>query len=94
MGHFFLVFASVFMAELGDKTQLATLLFASGEKVNKWVVFAASASASVACSALGVLAGSLLGKYIQPKWLSIISGAGFIVIGALVLIAAFRQPQA
>ncbi len=51
---FLTIFGSIFLAELGDKTQLATLLFASGAETPKWLVFAASASALVLTSALGV----------------------------------------
>jgi len=79
------VFATVFVAELGDKTQLATLLFASGEHTPKWLVFAASASALVLTSALGVMAGSLISNYVGARALHYVAGAGFIAIGAWTL---------
>ena len=79
------IFASVFLAELGDKTQLATLLFASEREVSKWLVFAAAASALVATTALGVLGGSLVGQYVSPRALQIVAGVGFIAIGAWTL---------
>ncbi len=88
---FLSIFAVVFLAELGDKTQLATMLFATDEDVSKWLVFAAAASALVVATALGVLAGSLLGKMIDPKWLSYLAGTGFIVIGAFTLYGAATQ---
>ena len=53
------VFVTVFVAELGDKTQLATMLYASNAAHPKLTVFAASAAAQVLTSALGVLAGTL-----------------------------------
>jgi len=85
---FLTVFATVFVAELGDKTQLATMLFAADKEVSKWVVFAGASLALVACSALGVLAGSLLSQYITPKLLHVIAGIGFIAIGTWTLYKA------
>ncbi len=79
------VFASVFIAEMADKTQLITLLFAADKVVSKWVVFLGSASALVLTSAIGVLAGSLLSQFINVKTMSLIAGSGFILIGAWTL---------
>jgi putative Ca2+/H+ antiporter (TMEM165/GDT1 family) len=84
---FFTIFASVFVAELGDKTQLATLLFASDREVSKLTVFAASASALVLTSALGVLAGGVVGEYVSPRVLRWVAGGGFIAVGLWVLLA-------
>jgi len=81
------VFATVFVAELGDKTQLATLLYASDASQPKLTVFAASAAALVLTSALGVLAGSLVGEYVNPKVVRWIAGLGFIAVGVWVLLA-------
>ena len=53
---FLTIFISVFLAELGDKTQLATMLFAADKEVSKWTVFVASASALVVAAAIGVAA--------------------------------------
>jgi len=79
------VFIAVFIAELGDKTQLATMLFASDKEVSKWAVFIGSSLALVAASGLGVLAGSALSNVVSPKVLSTVAGAGFVVIGLWVL---------
>ena len=79
------VFTTVFIAELGDKTQLATLLFASEGHNPKLTVFAASASALVLTSAIGVLAGSLVAQYANPRALSWVAGLGFIGIGIWTL---------
>ncbi len=79
------VFVAVFIAELGDKTQLATMLFASDKEVSKWAVFLGSSLALVAASGLGVLAGSALSNVMNPKLLSTIAGVGFVVIGVWVL---------
>jgi putative Ca2+/H+ antiporter (TMEM165/GDT1 family) len=81
-----IVFGTVFLAELGDKTQLATLLFAADRDVNKWLVFAGASLALIATSALGVLGGALISQYISARTLQIIAGTGFIVIGAWTLL--------
>jgi putative Ca2+/H+ antiporter (TMEM165/GDT1 family) len=82
------VFAAVFVAELGDKTQLATMLFATDKQVSKWVVFAGASLALIATSALGVLAGSVISNYISPKQLHYIAGIGFVSIGVWMLMKA------
>ena len=79
------VFAAVFVAEMADKTQLVTLLFATDRAVSKWLVFLGSASALVLTSAIGVVAGTLLSQVINVKVMSVIAGAGFILIGIWTL---------
>jgi putative Ca2+/H+ antiporter (TMEM165/GDT1 family) len=79
------VFASIFVAELGDKTQLATLLYASQSAHPKLTVFAASAAALVLTSAIGVLAGGLVSQLVSERTLRWVAGAGFLVIGAWTL---------
>ena len=79
------IFGAVFVAELGDKTQLATMLVAADREVNKYMVFAAASLALVVASALGVIAGSVLSEYINEKYLHYIAGVGFIAIGAVTL---------
>lgn len=83
------VFATVFVAELGDKTQLATMLFASDREVSAWVVFIAASLALVLTSALGVLAGTLLSHWINPKMLGVLAGVAFIVIGVFTLVKSW-----
>jgi putative Ca2+/H+ antiporter (TMEM165/GDT1 family) len=78
---FFTVFATVFLAELGDKTQLATLLFASEKEHSKLAVFLAAASALIVTTAIAVLLGDALGKHINTKYLHWLAGVGFIIIG-------------
>ncbi|NIN33677.1 MAG: TMEM165/GDT1 family protein [Gammaproteobacteria bacterium] len=85
---FFTVFSVVFVAELGDKTQLATLLFAADKEVNKLVVFIGASLALILASAIGVLAGSLISQYISERNLNYLAGAGFLVIGLWTLIKA------
>ena len=82
---FLTVFATVFIAELGDKTQLATMLFATDRDVGKMTIFLAASAALIVASAIGVLAGSLLSEYINERVLHYIAGLGFIVIGAFTL---------
>lgn len=76
------VFGVVFLAELGDKTQLATLLFSAKSPDRLITVFVGASLALVLTSAIGVLAGGLVAQYVSPKLLSIVAGIGFIAIGA------------
>jgi len=82
---FLTIFGAVFIAELGDKTQLATMLFAADKEVSKYTVFFASSAALVVAAAIGVIAGSLLSEFINEKYLHYIAGIGFIVIGTFTL---------
>lgn len=82
------VFATVLIAELGDKTQLATMLFAADKESGKLLVFFAASAALVVASAIGVLAGSALSHYLSETLLSYIAGVGFILIGGYTLYTA------
>ena len=82
------VFASVFIAELGDKTQLATMLFASDKEVSKLTVFVGAALALVVSSAIGVVAGSIVSQYVSARQLQYLAGIGFIAIGVWTLFKA------
>jgi len=84
------IFGTVFLAELGDKTQLATVLFASNRQNTALAVFFAAAAALVASTAIAVAAVSALSHYVNTRHLSILAGAGFIVIGAWTLWSALR----
>lgn len=79
------IFFTVLLAELGDKTQLATMLFAADKEVSKWMVFAAASLALVVASAIGVAAGHWLSQHIDAKQLSTVAGIGFIAIGIWTL---------
>ena len=84
-------FVSIFVAEIGDKTQLATLsLAASG--ASRWSVFAGSALALIAAAAIAVLAGEALSRAIPPVWLRRAAGVAFLVMGALFLFGAGGEP--
>jgi len=82
------IFASVFVAELGDKTQLATLLFASDKSVGKVTVFVSASLALVCSVAIAVAAGEIVSRYVSPAVLHYVAGAGFIAIGAWTLATA------
>ena len=86
--YFGVVFAAVFIAELGDKTQLATMLFASDKEVSKWVVFFAASTALIATSAIGVVAGSAVSEFVNEKTLALIAGVGFIAVGVWTIYTA------
>jgi putative Ca2+/H+ antiporter (TMEM165/GDT1 family) len=82
------VFTSVMIAELGDKTQLATMLFASDKDASKLTVFLGASLALVLTSAIGVLAGSAISQHVSEKTLHYLAGIGFIAIGIWTLIKA------
>ena len=77
-------FGAVFVAELGDKTQLATLSFATGGR-SRLVVFAGAALALVTTTAIAVVAGETVAKFIPPIWLRRAAGLIFIVLGVISL---------
>jgi putative Ca2+/H+ antiporter (TMEM165/GDT1 family) len=82
------VFGTVFLAELGDKTQLATVLFASKSTVSLWTIFVAASAALVLTTAIGVAAGALVSQHLNAKYLSYAAGIGFIAIGVWTLVQA------
>lgn len=82
------VFIAVFIAELGDKTQLATLLFAADKGVSKISVFIGASLALVVASGIGVLAGGIISRYVSEKYMNYLAGPGFIAIGVRTLFRA------
>jgi putative Ca2+/H+ antiporter (TMEM165/GDT1 family) len=86
----FAIFASVFLAELGDKTQLATLLFASDSRHHPALVFVAAAAALCLSTAIAVLLGNMAGHYLTRVPLKLIAGVGFIAIGLWTLYGHFQ----
>ena len=85
---FLTVFATVFVAELGDKTQLATMLYAADAEHSRWTVFAAAAAALIVATGLGVVAGALVSEIVSPKVLRWVAGLGFIGVGIWVLVGS------
>lgn len=82
------VFSAVFVAELGDKTQVATMLFATDKEVSKWLVFLGASLALIVASGIGVVAGSFVSNYISEKYISIVAGIGFVLIGIVTIFRA------
>ena len=83
-----IVFGTVFLAELGDKTQLATVLFASKGSTSLVTVFVGASFALIFATGLAVAAGSFIAHTINPKFLSYVAGAGFIIIGIWTIASA------
>ncbi len=82
MTAFLSVFVTVFLAELGDKTQLATALFAADRERSPWLVFLASSAALVVSAGAATLLGGFVRDIAAGPWLKLAAAAGFIVIGA------------
>jgi putative Ca2+/H+ antiporter (TMEM165/GDT1 family) len=89
MQPFLAIFVTVFLAELGDKTQLATVLFASDERQHALWVFAAAASALVASTAVAVVLGSAAAHYLSAVPLKLIAGIGFVLVGLWTIYGHF-----
>ena len=90
MGQLITMFVTIFVAELGDKTQIATLLFASERKDAAFSVFIASAGDLVLGAAISVALGAYGGRWLENVPLKLLAGIGFIVIGAWSLLQYYR----
>ena len=82
---FFTAFGVLFLAELGDKTQLAVITMSADSKF-PWAVFFGAAAALVLVSLIGMIFGAVLGQYIPTEWLQRIVAVAFIAIGVLMLL--------
>ena len=82
------VFATVFVAELGDKTQLATLLYSADGRNSKLAVLLGASVALIMSSAIAVLAGGFVSRYVSATVLSWLAGIGFIAIGVWTIARA------
>jgi putative Ca2+/H+ antiporter (TMEM165/GDT1 family) len=85
---FLTIFSTVFLAELFDKTQLATIMFSAKAEGGRLGIFLAAASALVVASAIGVLAGAAMARLLNPKVVSWVAGIGFIVVGVWTIARA------
>jgi Ca2+/H+ antiporter, TMEM165/GDT1 family len=81
-------FGIIFLAEMGDKTQLAAMTMAADSK-KPWAVFIGASLALAVVSGLGVLVGSVVGDYVPLVWLKRVAATAFIVIGVLMLFGKF-----
>ncbi|MEZ5895186.1 MAG: TMEM165/GDT1 family protein [Parvularculaceae bacterium] len=88
---FLTIFLSVFLAELGDKTQLATMLFASDARTSHLMVFAAASAALVVSTAVAVALGAAAERYLAFMPLKLIAGLGFVVIGGFLVFEHFSK---
>src|SRR2546426_11342170 len=84
---FFSVFVTIFLAEIGDKTQLATVLFSSDANASKWLVFSGASAALVVAAGIGVLVGGQLERFVSPMTLKVLAGVGFIGVGIWTLLS-------
>jgi len=84
-------FVTIFLAELGDKTQVATLLM-SAQSHEPWVVFGGAAAALVSTSLVGVLLGQWLAKFLTPKTLEIATGSILAIVAVLLLVDVAGMP--
>ena len=81
-------FGIIFLAEMGDKTQLAAMTMAAESK-KPLAVFLGASLALVAVSALGVVVGGVIGNYVPIVWVKRIAAVAFISIGILILLDKF-----
>jgi putative Ca2+/H+ antiporter (TMEM165/GDT1 family) len=85
---FFTIAGTIFLAELGDKTQIATLLYASDAQRSKLTVLLASSLALVTAAALSVIAGAWLSEHVDEKFVRLVAGIGFVAVGVWTLVRA------
>jgi putative Ca2+/H+ antiporter (TMEM165/GDT1 family) len=81
-------FGIIFLAEMGDKTQLAAMTMSAQTK-RPWAVFIGASLALAAVSAIGVLVGGVVGQYVPLEWVKRVAAVAFIVIGVLMLAGKF-----
>jgi putative Ca2+/H+ antiporter (TMEM165/GDT1 family) len=84
------MFVTVFLAEFGDKTQLATVLFASERKLSPLMVFLASGGALLLSSAIATFFGTIASRYLAGVPFKLIAGIGFMVIGAWTVFQYYK----
>jgi putative Ca2+/H+ antiporter (TMEM165/GDT1 family) len=83
-------FLIIFLAELGDKTQLTALASAAGSR-STWMVFLGASAALVCSTLLAVAVGHWLQGVMNPKWLRVLAGCAFLVVGAIWVSGGLKQ---
>ncbi len=81
---FLMAFGTILLAELGDKTQLSTLLM-TAESQSPWIVFAGASAALITTSLVGVIIGRWLARYLSPEALKTATGASLLFIAVLLI---------
>ena len=81
-------FGVIFLAEMGDKTQLAAMTMSAQSK-RPWMVFLGASLALVAVSAIGVIVGGVVANFVPLIWVKRVAALSFIVIGILILMDKF-----
>jgi putative Ca2+/H+ antiporter (TMEM165/GDT1 family) len=82
---FITTFTTIFFAEMGDKTQFATISLAATGR-SKWAVLTGASLALVFATTLEIFAGDALGRFVSRDWLRRIAGVLFLLMGALLLL--------
>lgn len=85
---FITTFGVIFLAEMGDKTQLAAMTLSAQTK-RPWAVLIGASLALACVSAIGVVVGGVLSQYLPLEWIKRAAAIAFIVIGALILLGKF-----
>lgn len=88
MKAYLMIFLITFIAEMGDKTQISTLLFSSNKEINRWGILAAASCALTLATFFAVIIGSELDRFVSARTIKLISGIGFIGIGIWTLLTA------
>ena len=94
MPYLLTVFFTILLAELGDKTQLAVLLYATQPGVSKTGIAVAGSLALVIATLAAVLVGGKFGQWIEPRLIGLISGVAFIGVGLWLFIEAWSSTSA
>ena len=87
------IFTSVFMAELGDKTQVATVCFMAGGGCGKSEVFWASSLALLLSTFLAVVFGAAIARLVPPSYLQIGAGVIFLIMGGLFIRQGLKKQE-
>ncbi len=85
---FLVVIGTAFLAELGDKSQVLTLMYTSTKQASPLVVFIGVSTALVLATGVGVIAGGALANFVSPRTLAWLSGLGFLILGGFTLFKA------